>query len=490
MDQVSASYVLATKTLKGRLIAPYQREGVSWMLWRELGGEPKGGFLCDEMGLGKTVETIATMLGNPKNKTLLIVPKSIINQWVEQIEHFAPDLKVYTFDGPKRATDPSEFAGFQVIIAPYSLLTPKTSKTTVLHQVLWDRIILDEGHEIRNPRAKVTRSVVDLKGRIRWILTGTPVYNSMKDFVSLCNFLNIPKRFVLTANQKVKDTFILRRTKEDVSAHNIRLKLPPCDFENVDLELNEDEERLYRQVFTECQNKVKTIFKTAQNVSMHAMEILECLLRCRQVLTHPQIYFDGIGRKDGEEGEVWDKECTKNAYLLAGIMSHPTEKSLVFSQFVSEMDIIQSELVSRDVSVFRIDGSVSRENREEAIKRFKSSQSHSVFLIQIKAGGQGLNLQEATRVYITAPSWNPATELQAIGRSHRTGQSKKVVVKKLIYTGNENLPSIEEAIVNLQGAKSVVCATVLNDQRIVQQIPTQFKNRSMSIKILKKIFHV
>jgi SNF2 family DNA or RNA helicase len=131
---------------------------------------------------------------------------------------------------------------------------------------------------------------------------------------------------------------------------------------------------------------------------------------------------------------------------------------------------------------------VERELRNTRIKNFQTSKGGSVFLIQIKAGGQGLNLQEATRVYITTPSWNPATEMQAIARSHRTGQTQKVVVRKLVYTGTEELPSIEETMMALQNHKSTVCAEVLNDPRLATQIPVASKN--VSIRDIKKIFRV
>ena len=171
------------------------------------------------------------------------------------------------------------------------------------------------------------------------------------------------------------------------------------------------------------------------------------------------------------------------------IRTHPTEKSLIFSQFVGEMDIVHEMALQGDIKVFRIDGSVSKEARTEQIKSFKECKVHCIFIIQIKAGGQGLNLQEATRVYITSPSWNPATELQAIGRSHRTGQTAKVTVRKLVYAGEEKLPSIEQSIMALQGHKATVCAEVLNDPRLAKQIPTKARG-NITIHDLKKIFSV
>ena len=168
-------------------------------------------------------------------------------------------------------------------------------------------------------------------------------------------------------------------------------------------------------------------------------------------------------------------------------MTHRKEKTLVFCQFIGEMNKIQDMLAEQEIETFRIDGSVDRDLREERIKSFKSSTKAPVFLIQIKSGGVGLNLQEATRVYITSPSWNPATELQAIGRAHRTGQTQKVFIKRLIYSGGD-LPSVEQSILELQDKKNKICAEVLNDQRILAQLPK--KNSNINFYDLRRIFKV
>jgi SNF2 family DNA or RNA helicase len=148
---IEYQYTLAKNSLNGRLFAPYQREGVLWMLTMEAQTSgPKGGFLCDEMGLGKTVQLVSTILGNPKPRTLIIVPKSIITQWVQEINRFAPTLTVGVFDGPDR-----KLGDHDITIAPYTLLTVKGGKAeavTPLHTVEWDRVVLDEAHEIRNKR--------------------------------------------------------------------------------------------------------------------------------------------------------------------------------------------------------------------------------------------------------------------------------------------------------------------------------------------------
>lgn len=493
MELVGPAYKLATKVLQGRLIAPYQREGVTWMLWRELQKDSpvKGGFLCDEMGLGKTVQIISTILGNPNKRTLVIVPKSIVSQWKDEIDKFAPNLTTLVHDGLNRTNDPQEFNKYDITIVPYSIMTVKgqpRGTPTILHHVKWDRIVLDEGHEIRNKSSKLNYSIKNLTSSIKWVISGTPVYNSIKDFIALCGFVGIPANMVQGMKTKIKDTFVLRRTKQDVAEFNKRLELPPCDFQNVELEMYAEEYNLYRQVFEESREIIKEIFKHSHNVGMHAMYILERFLRTRQAMIYPQLYLDGIAKKDNQEAVQWTHPTKKMDTLMELIGTHPKEKSLVFCQFMGEMNHIEQLLIERGIETFRIDGSVEKEARVNQIKSFKESSSGCVFIIQIKAGGQGLNLQEATRVYITTPSWNPATELQAIARSHRTGQTSKVVVRKLVYTGTEDLPSIEETMMLLQNHKAIVCASVLNDPRLETQVPVVSK--TVSIRDIQKIFKV
>tara|TARA_B100001758_G_C18369606_1_gene590563 strand:- start:3 stop:1451 length:1449 start_codon:yes stop_codon:yes gene_type:complete len=479
---INEQYTLATTSLKGRLFVPYQRDGVRWMLGME--GQtsgPKGGFLCDEMGLGKTVQLISVILGNPRDRTLIIVPKSIITQWRDELNKFAPQVSVHVYDGPDRTID--EHA--KVTIAPYTLLSDRKTETTPLHRVLWDRVILDEAHEIRNNQSKTFKSVCKLKTDIKWLVTGTPVFNSMNDFVNLCTFLGVPKNFVQGRTKEIKDIYILRRTKEDLAKINDRLTLPPCYFENVELDMFPEEKALYECVFLEAQGIIQEAFRHAQSLNSKNMVILECLLRARQCMIWPQMYLNGVAKQNETKPEKWEGRSNKMETLFRLLKEHPTEKSLIFCQFRGEMNYIQSQL---DCPVFRIDGSVSRDERVRQIEGFKRVEGGAVFIIQIKSGGQGLNLQEATRVYITAPAWNPATELQAIGRSHRTGQTQAVHVKKLVYKECPRFISVEEEMMALQGHKSLVCSEVLNDERVKTQIPVNRTSAKISILDIKKIF--
>jgi hypothetical protein len=301
------SLTLATQTLKGRLIAPHQHAGVRWMLDRETAQYTKGGILADSMGVGKTIQVIATILGNPGLKTLIVVPKSIVHQWAEEIKKFAPSLSVHIFDGPKRILVPSN-----VVIAPYSVLVPKSKPAgtpTVLHNETWGRVVLDEGHDIRNIRSKIFVACKNLVAPVRWILTGTPIYNNIRDFVALCDFIGISRCMVQGIPTQIRDTYVLRRTMDtegssSITATNKRLELPPCDFQNVELDFFSEELDLYRKVFEQSRNRVDELM-AREDAGMMYMHMLEAFLRVRQVMIHPQLYLNGMARKLGIEPEEW-----------------------------------------------------------------------------------------------------------------------------------------------------------------------------------------
>lgn len=467
--------------LKTRLITPYQHTGLKWLVERETDLVHPGGFLCDEMGLGKTVQMLATMCVNP-TRTLIIVPKSIVSQWRDEIRRFTPHFTVNVFDGPKRMVTDAD-----ITIAPYSVLPTRVNQPICpLLRVQWGRVVLDEGHEIRNRRSKTHIAACAIHARIRWIMTGTPIFNSMADFANLCGFLGHNRKDVQGMPGHFKEKYVIRRTKLDVAEHNPRLELPPCDFQNLEIEMYPEESELYQEVFDRAQGVIQNIMKS-ENRAMHQMEMLEALMRTRQALTWPQTYLTGVARQAESEPEEWKGRSKKLETLIELIESHPSEKSLVFYNFTGEMIEIKKRLGDRQV--FRIDGSIGKFERDASIASFKQSTQlpAPVFLIQIKAGGVGINLQEATRVYITAPSWNPATELQAIARAHRTGQTKKVVVRRLVYVGTDATPSVEQSIMALQAGKAALAANLLNDARLETQIPNVTKTK-LNIRALAKIF--
>ena len=417
-------------------LRPHQVEGIKWILNREINSTPRGGMLCDEMGLGKTLQMIGAIVKNPKKHTLIVVPKSIVQQWVSELAKFAPKLTVCAYDGPRRKYKPAD-----VCVCPYSVIVD-------LLEYQWDRVILDEGHEIRSRSSLVHKNAMRISAPIRWIVTGTPVFNRFKDFISLCEFVGVPIRKIQSCTDEVRKEIILRRVKDsDVG----------IEFRNVELEMYPNERELYERALCELDE---------------AECVLEGILRCRQVCSWPKMY-------DPE----WEGTTTaKMDTLTAMIKTHPKEKSLVFTQFIEESKEIQRRL-EQQRETFLLYGAI--ENRDEVIQAFKNSKDPgAVFIIQIKTGGVGLNLQEASRVYITQPSWNPATELQAIARSHRDGQKKKVIVKKLVYA---ECDAVDNEITELQILKSEICSQVLGDETIRKQIPEiKFTASNFRVKLGRK----
>lgn len=415
---------------------PYQREGVAWMCHRE-DSEYPGGFLCDEMGLGKTIQMIFTMQMRKVPKTLIIVPNSLVSQWENELDKFGESATVTTYS---RFIRENEFT-----------------------KTFWDRVVLDEGHDIRSYKSKRFKNICNIPSKIRWVLTGTPIYNKENDYKALREFV-LQNRVRLPRNQ-----ILLRRTKDDVGH-----ELPKLIVDIVELDMSPAEWSLYSEHFEEFAG---TMFK--------GFQILGALLKMRQLSIHPSLCIPGYtGRSN------------KIDQMIRDIKSHPDEKTIVFCQFHKEMDIIIEEL--KGMTVLRLDGTIPTEERQDIVDFFNLSRRKSgkpfdekcpapVFIIQIKTGGQGLNLQQATRIYITSPAWNPATELQAIARAYRTGQTRDVYVKKYVYTTQSvDVNSVEESIILLHDKKSHVCAEILDDKRINSQIPVKIKN--VTAQEIRKIF--
>ena len=424
-------------------LLPHQIDGVKWLLKRERDKEISGGLLCDEMGLGKTIQMIVLMRKNKVNKTLIVVPKSIVGQWISEIKKFTGSFfSVCEYDGPKRKFDET----CDICVCPYSVVRD-------LIDIQWDRIILDEGHEIRNQKSLVYKNVISLRSTTKWILTGTPIFNKMKDFVTLCKFIGLDRKYVQCYFDETKEKYILRRLKTDMS---------PITFQNVELEMYESERKLYEQVYD----------------SFGEFEILEWILRCRQVCAWPQTYYDGIYKKYGGDLLEWKGSTSKMDTLVAMIKTHPTEKTIVFTQFIKESEEIKRRLELIGRSVFVMNGNT--ENRDDLVNDFNTSKEGSVFLIQVKTGGVGLNLQQATRVYLMQPSWNPATELQAIARSHRSGQTKHVIVKKLVYS---DCDAVDNEMTELQNTKTKICEKVVGKSSV--SLPELKKVSNFLIKLGK-----
>lgn len=462
-------YEKAANGLTESLYKPYQEDGCKWMLNRECECKkifetdmPNGGILADEVGLGKTIMTLSVILGNVLSKTLIILPKSLISQWISQINKFSKyKLNVVLIDKKTIVNKDGIYIMSQSLFNCRGSVVGKSP----VHGVTWDRIIIDEAHSLRNNKSKYYESCCLLDSKIKWALTATPVMNRMTDFVNIMNWIGVEQFYCQTEKDIITNMFILRRTKEYVKEFNKSLELPKCNFNIKHIQFETDEETdLYLKTFTKSQDEIKN--------SNNYMYMLERLLRIRQICIHPQLYLDGVSKKTNGDKVKWNSKATKIDALMKEYKTHvPNDKILIFCQFVQEMTIIANELKEINQQSVRIDGTMSIEERANAVEIFKKESTINTFIIQINTGGQGINLQNANKIYIMAPNWNPALEYQAIGRSHRTGQKREVTVTKfVISSGDSRVPFVEENIINLQENKQKIVCNILNEENLTTAI--------------------
>lgn len=475
-----------------KLHEPYQVDGVKWMLQREMSGK-KAGLLCDEPGLGKTIQTIATMIGNEVEHTLIVVPISVIGQWKDTVQLLKPEWSVLVHHGTTRAKSVEELHRHNVVVTSYSCLmklvvkrangmTSKTMMPTVLHNMNWGRVILDECHEIRNASSQRCKFATMIRAPIRWGLTGTPVQNRMDDIVTLFKYMKFDPVNLKKRMDGLKDEYVLRRTKEDVCEYNPALKMPNLTVKISELEFASEEERsFYKKVYNNVRDEFNEM-QEGESAGPSMVSMLELLLRLKQTAVHPQLVLNGYSRKYGTQYEPWEGHATKTKALISKIKATPDERSLVFCEFREEIDILENALKREELEVRRLDGSMSLKQRVDLMNecndpeldkpREERSKNIDVLIIQIKAGGVGLNLQKFSRVYITVPNWNPCNEIQAIARAHRLGQDSKVVVEKLVVVDRktteeeESIRTIDERILGIQEQKRELMVRILNDERL------------------------
>lgn len=449
----------------GRLLPPYQTQGKKWLSHKEK-CNPAGGILCDEMGLGKTAQILSVICDSKiGTKTLVVVPKSVICQWVDETKKFTT-LRSYIFDKKTKF----DIENYDVIITTYNSLHSPECK---LFSHTWNRLVLDEGHIIRNPATVAYRHLqkyLHCDGP-KWILTGTPVFNSTSDMIALLQFVGLEKTYVKNNLVVCQREFVLRRTRADISKISERLSLPECEVTNIDIYPYDSEIETYRQVFEAQASNIEFSDKKHQN-----MAVLEGILRTRQAAIHPRVVNRNLSLDDPLHASA------KLNTLTSLIINQPSdEKTIVFCHFKTEMQLVKEHLLSTgkftSENVICMSGDLNSDLRAEFFEIFRTT--GKVLVIQIQIGGVGLNLQEATRIYMVSPSWNPATELQAIGRAHRTGQTKKVYVKRLIYEDMGKYPSIDKVMIDLQQHKSNITAEVLEDERIKNKLPGVVTNTDM-----------
>jgi hypothetical protein len=477
-------------------LRPYQLEGFHFLAY--LTANRFGGVLADDMGLGKTLQALtwlswlresrrtegpAALPANPPDGTnppadtavrapgfdacpavlpsLVVCPKSVMDNWRTEAGRFFPGLRVHLWRGEPAAALTDMRAEADLIILNYVQLR----NLTAIAEHRWRAIILDEAQSIKNPNSQTAQIARSLRAEHRLALTGTPIENRLLDLWSILAFAMpgvLGNRAWFTRRFNQQDDpfarrrlaarvrpFLLRRTKSQVAQD-----LPDRVEEDLVCEMEGEQKTLYRAEFKRAQQILLNI-QTQQELNEQRFHFLTSLLRLRQICCHPALISTDLSQAESAK---------LNALLdLLEPLMEEGHKVLVFSQFVTMLDILRDTVRRRDWPHFYLAGDT--ENRGELVEKFQNSPGAAVFLISLKAGGFGLNLTAASYVVLYDPWWNPAVEIQAIDRTHRIGQTSKVIAYRLLIKD-----SIEQKIRQLQRRKAALAQDVLGDDAFAQTL--------------------
>lgn len=450
-------------------LRPYQMAGYHFLAY--LTSNHFGGVLADDMGLGKTVQTLTWLLWVREQQaqtnkatakpSLVVCPKSVMDNWRAETEKFAPNLRVKLWRASELSQLPKRLKDADLHVLNYNQLR---SIGEMLDSMRWQAVILDEGQFIKNPTSQTAQIARTLVSDERLVLTGTPIENRLTDLWSLMAFAmpgilgnraqfgrqfddaNDPlARRRLSARVR---PFLLRRTKSQVAQD-----LPEKMEEDIVCEMEGEQKLLYSAELKRAQQWLLSV-QTQQQLAKEQFHALTSLLRLRQICCSPKLL----------DPQSQDLGCKVEA-LLEQVESLLEEghKVLIFSQFVEMLGILRDAFREREWNHYFLSGDT--ENRGELVHSFQTDPAAAAFLISLKAGGFGLNLTAASYVVLFDPWWNPAVENQAIDRTHRIGQKNPVIAYRLLIRG-----SVEEKIRQLQRRKQHLAEDVLGEERFSQTL--------------------
>jgi superfamily II DNA or RNA helicase len=451
-------------------LRPYQHDGLGWLKF--LNDYRLGGCLADDMGLGKTVQVLALLAGRRSRRlkqdetrrpSLVVVPKSLVFNWRQEAERFAPRLNLIDYTGLDRQSRASEIDSCDALITTYGTLRRDIA---TLKDIQFDYAILDESQAVKNATSQTAKACRLIQADHRLAMTGTPVENHLGELWSLFEFLNPGMlgrstafgRLVKGANGSAQNghngsaepaldvlrqglaPFILRRTKEQVLDD-----LPQKTEQTLHCELERAQRRKYDELREYYRQSLATKI-AKKGLKQSKIHVLEALLRLRQAACHPGLL----------DAKLSDQPSAKLDALLDQVREVVAEghKALVFSQFTSFLKIVRDRLDAEPIVYEYLDGKTRK--RQERVERFQTDPACPLFLISLKAGGHGLNLTAADYVFLLDPWWNPAVEAQAIDRVHRIGQSRPVFAYRLIATD-----TVEEKIIELQSSKKALADSII-----------------------------
>nr|WP_255993279.1 DEAD/DEAH box helicase [Clostridium perfringens] len=461
---------LVPKALNAEL-RPYQKEGFKWI--NEITDLGFGGVLADDMGLGKTLQIIAFLLSQKKSKSIVVVPTSVIYNWMDEFEKFAPSIRVGLVHGSKSKRDKvlrdfkrglgikveeedlkeKSYEKYDVLLTTYGTLK---NDEKAYENLSFDHCIIDEAQNIKNPAAQATLSVKNIKSRCNIALTGTPIENNLMELWSIFDFVmpgylftkeRFRERFILDESnlselKSLITPFILRRLKEDVLS-----ELPEKLEKKYLVEMKGKQKQLYSFYVKAIKNELNEN-KSSEKSGKNKINLFAYLTKLREICLDPSLVVPDYKGESSKLTVV--KEIVKDA-------SESGKKILLFSQFTSVLKKIEEDFKKEDISYLYLDGGTSAKERVERVKKFNEDSNIKVFLISLKAGGVGLNLTSASVVIHFDPWWNPAVEEQATDRAHRFGQENKVEVIKLVAKD-----TIEEKIVLMQEDKRELIQSLMD----------------------------
>ncbi len=447
----------------------YQKDGYSWLTF--LYEHRFGACLADDMGLGKTLQAICLLAAIKEGKAiypseekglphLIVLPPSLLFNWEHEIKKFYKDLKIIYYTGKERHTS---FDGYDCVLTTYGLVRRDIDK---LVDISFDVIIFDEAQAVKNIYADTTGAVRRLKARFKLAMTGTPVENHIGEYYSIID-LAIPgllgdfEKFKPLIKEDVSPSldlivkrtrpFVLRRTKDKV------LKELPRKVEtDIYLDLTEKQKTLYKKTVERIKSAIDTAYST-KTAGQAQIIALTAILKLRQLCVSPQLLSPGT---KGQSPKI-DFLIERLKELL-----NENHSALIFSQFTSFLDIVQEDLKKHGMEFLRLDGSTKVSKRKQLIEKFQAGEGPSIFLLSLKAGGQGLNLTKASYVFHLDPWWNPAVENQASDRAHRIGQKHKVTITRLLMRH-----TIEEKMMTLKKKKLRLYESVMDDSSRIKKGP-------------------
>ncbi|WP_027365271.1 DEAD/DEAH box helicase [Desulfotruncus alcoholivorax] len=447
------------ENLRGEL-RDYQKVGFKWL--KALAAYGLGGILADDMGLGKTIQAIAFIISEKEKvqaPSLVIAPTSVVYNWQDEVEKFAPGLKVVVVSGTRRERELQIKAAkdADLVITSYALIRRDIE---LYEDFYFGYCFLDEAQHIKNPGSLNARAVKIIKARGYFALTGTPMENNLTELWSIFDFVmrgyllshqKFVKKYerpvirdqnqrVLQELQKQITPFILRRMKKEVLQ-----ELPPKIESRVLTDLTREQKKIYLTYLQQARGEIEESI-AARGFANSQIQILAVLTRLRQICCHPSTFLENYR---GDSGKLLYLKETLQDTVKSG------HRILLFSQFTGMLGIIQKLLDAEQIDYFYLDGSTKAEVRGQMVQAFNKG-ARDVFLISLKAGGTGLNLTGADMVIHYDPWWNPAVEEQATDRVYRIGQKNAVQVIKLITRG-----TIEEKIYNLQQKKKAMIDSVI-----------------------------